>query len=112
VYTNAQEEKMSKRKRYTAEEKIKILREISEDGKSISQVADEYGIHPNNIFNWRKRHLEMGVQGFKTTRQDISSKSKDRKIASLEDRMKHKDEVIAELAQELLAFKKKSSGLM
>ena len=30
---------MGKRKRYTAEEKINILREVLEDGKSISQVA-------------------------------------------------------------------------
>ena len=102
---------MRKRKRYTAEEKIKILREIQEDGKSISQVADKYGIHPNNIFNWRKQHLEMGIQGFKTTRKDITNKAKDRKIATLEEKIKHKDEVIAELAEELLALKKKNSGL-
>jgi transposase-like protein len=103
---------MGKRKRYTAEEKVKILREISEDGKSISQAAEEHGIHPNNIFNWRKQHLEMGVQGFRTTRKDISSKAKDRKIVLLEDKIKHKDEVIAELAEELLALKKKNSGLL
>jgi len=49
---------MGKRKRDTVEEKVKILRELQENGKSISQVADEYGIHPNNIFNWRKQHVE------------------------------------------------------
>jgi transposase-like protein len=101
---------MSKRKRYTAEEKVKILREIQEDGKTISQVADEYGIHPNNIFKWRKQHLEMGIQGFKTTRKDISNKAKDRKIEALEDKIKHKDEIIAELAGELLELKKNYSG--
>jgi transposase len=101
---------VSKRKRYTAEEKIKILRELQEDGKTISQVAEEHGIHPNNIFNWRKQHLEMGIQGFKTTRKDITSKAKDRKIAALEDKLKHKDEIIAELAGELLELKKNYSG--
>jgi len=103
---------MGKRKRYTAEEKMKILRELQENGKSISQVAEDYNIHPNCIFKWRKQHLEMGVQGFQTKRNDISSKAKDRKIASLEDKIKHKDEVIAELAEELLALKKKRSGLV
>jgi transposase-like protein len=83
---------------------------LQEDGKTISQVSEEYGIHPNNIFKWRKQHLEMGVQGFRTKRQDISGKAKDRKIAVLEDKIKHKDEVIAELAEELLALKKKNSG--
>ena len=103
---------MGKRKRYTAEEKMKILRELQENGKSISQVAEDYNIHPNCIFKWRKQHLEMGVQGFQTKRNDISNKAKDRKIASLEDKIKHKDEVIAELAEELLALKKKRSGLV
>jgi len=102
---------MGTRKRYTAEEKIKILRELQEDGKTISQVSEEYGIHPNNLFKWRKQHLEMGVHSFQRTRKDISGKAKDRKIAALEDKIKHKDEVIAELAGELLALKKKSSGL-
>jgi len=102
---------MSSRKRYTAEEKIKILRELQEEGKSISHVAEEHGIHPNNIFKWRKQHLEMGVHGFQTTRSDISAKAKDRKIAALENKVKVKDEVIAELAQELLELKKKNSGL-
>jgi len=101
---------MGKRKRYTAEEKVKILRELQEDGKTISQVAEDYGIHPNCIFKWRKQHLEVGVQGFQTKRPDITGKAKDRKIASLEDKIKHKDEVIAELAEELLALKKKNSG--
>jgi transposase-like protein len=101
---------MGKRKRYTAEDKIKVLREIQEGGKTISRVAEEYGIHPNNIFNWRKQHLEMGIQGFKTTRKDITNKAKDRKIAALEDKIKYKDEIIAELAGELLELKKNYSG--
>ena len=101
---------MGERKRYTAEEKIKILRELQENGKTISQVAEEYGIHPNCVFNWRKKHLEMGVQGFKTTRKDITNKAKDKKIAALEDKIKNKDEIIAELAGELMELKKNYSG--
>jgi len=101
---------MGKRKRYTAEEKVKILREVLEDGKSISQVAEQYGLHPNNIFNWRKQLFEEGVQTFRIKRADISGKAEERKITALEDTIKHKDEVIAELAQELLELKKKNYG--
>ena len=102
---------MDKRKRYTAEEKIKILREVLEEGKPISQVADNYGLHPNNIFKWRKQLFEGGVQTFQIKRSDISSKAEEHKITTLEDKLKQKDEVIAELAEELLGLKKKSSGL-
>jgi len=102
---------MGKRKRYTAEEKVKILREVLEEGKPLSQVADHYGLHPNNIFKWRKQLFENGVQTFQIKRSDISSKAEERKITALEDKIKQKDEVIAELAEELLGLKKKSSGL-
>ena len=102
---------MGKRKSYTAEEKIKILREVLEDGKPISQVADHYGLHPNNIFNWRKQLFEGGLQTFQVKRADISVKAEERKIAALEEKIKQKDEVIAEFAEELLGLKKKNSGL-
>jgi transposase-like protein len=101
---------MSKRKKYTAEEKIKILREILEDGKPISQVADHYGLHPNNIFKWRKQLFEGGLQTFQIRRSDISDKAGERRVSALENKIKQKDEVIAELAQELLGLKKKNSG--
>jgi len=102
---------VGKRKRYTAEEKVKILRDVLEDGKSISLVAEQYGIHPNNILTWRKQLFEGGVQTFQIKRTDISGKAEERKITSLEDKITQKDEVIAELAEELLALKKKNCGL-
>ena len=102
---------MGKRKRYTAEEKVKILRELLEEGKQISQVAEKYGLSPNNIFKWRKQLFEEGIQTFQIKRTDISGKAEERKIAALEEKVKQKDEVIAELAEELLALKKKNCGL-
>jgi len=103
---------MSKRKRCTAEEKMKILREILEDGKPVSQVAESHGVHPNNIFNWRKQLFEEGIQTFQIKRADISSKAEERTIYRLEEKIKHKDEIIAELAGELLELKKNYSGRM
>jgi transposase-like protein len=111
VYTKNPEGKMGKRKRYTAEEKAKLLREVLENGKTISEVAESYGVHPNNLMKWRKQLLEEGKQTFQIKRTDISSKAKERKITALEDKIKRKDEVIAELAQELLELKKKYPGL-
>jgi transposase len=102
---------VGKRKRYTADEKVKILREVLEEGKSISQAAEQYGLHPNNIFKWRKQFLEGGFAAFHITRTDISGKAEGRKITALEEKIRQKDEVIAELAEELLALKKKNCGL-
>jgi transposase len=99
---------VDKRKRYTAEEKIQILREVLEEGKSISSVADKYGLHPNNIFNWRKQLFEGGSRLFAIKRSDISTKAEERKVTALEGRLRQKDEVIAELAAELLSLKKRA----
>jgi transposase len=94
---------MGKRKRYTAEEKVMILRELLEEGKTISQIAERHGLSPNNIFKWRKQLFEEGMQAFQIKRTDISGKAEERKITALEEKLKQKDEVIAELAEELLA---------
>ena len=40
----------------------------------------------------------------------MSAKAEGRKVTALEERIKEKDEVIAELAEELLGLKKKNCG--
>ena len=99
---------MGRRKTYTAEEKLKILREVLEERKTISQTAEKYGVHPNNVMKWRKQLIENGAQTFQIKRPDISNKAEERKVTALEDKIKQKDEVIAELAEELLALKKRT----
>jgi len=102
---------MGRRKRYTSEEKIKILREVLEDGKTISGTAEKYGVHPNQIMNWRKQLFEGGQEVFQIKRSDISEKAIEKQTRALEEKLRHKDNVIAELAQELLELKKKYPGL-
>ncbi len=45
---------MANHKRYSAEEKVRILREHPENNKSVSQLAKEYGISPKMIYQWKK----------------------------------------------------------
>jgi transposase-like protein len=72
---------MGRRKRYTGEEKAKILREVLEDGKSVSQAAEGYGVHPNLILNWRKQLFEAAPKAFEVRRPDIAGKAVERKAA-------------------------------
>jgi transposase len=102
---------MGKRKRYTSEEKVRILREVLEEGKSISGTAERHGIHPNLILNWRKQLFENAIGTFEIRRHEITERAEERQSKALEEKIKEKDEVIAELAQELLELKKKRSGL-
>jgi transposase-like protein len=101
---------MGKRKRFTPQEKVKVLRELFEEGKPVSTVAEGYGVHPNNIFAWRKQLFEGAEHIFEIKRPDVTAKAEGKKAAQLEAKLRQKDEVIAELAEELLSLKKKSSG--
>jgi transposase/putative transposase len=99
------------RKRYTPEEKVNILRELLEEGKPVSSVAEGNSVHPNLILNWRKQMFEGAIQTFEIRRPEISEKAFERQAKALEEQLQVKDNVIAELAQELLEIKKKKAGL-
>jgi transposase len=102
---------MGRRKRYTSEEKVKILREVLEEGKALSGTAEKYGIHPNLILNWRKQLFENAIGTFEIRRPEITERAQEKQTKALEEKIKEKDNVIAELAQELLELKKKRAGL-
>ena len=42
------------RKTFTAEFKAKVVLEIFKEEKTISQLASEYGAHPNQLGSWKK----------------------------------------------------------
>jgi len=45
---------VQRRRRWSAAEKKAMVREAEQPGMSISSVARKYGIHPNQVFRWRK----------------------------------------------------------
>ena len=102
---------MAERKLYSAEEKSAIVLEILQDGKKVSEVAEEHGVHPNQIMQWKKQALENMAELFKTECGDITAKKERREISELKSQIAHKDSVIAELADENMSLKKKISGL-
>ena len=101
---------MAGRSRYTAEEKARLVLEIVQDGKKISEVAEESKVHPNLLLSWKKQFLESAASAFKIERKDISEKAEKREIQSLKEEIARKDSVIAELAGENLEVKKNYSG--
>lgn len=99
-----------RRRRISAEDKGRILAEVLLGGKSVSAAADEYRVHPNQIFAWRKELFESAADVFARRRPDIAEKARKRKIDELERALAGKDAVIAEIAQENLSLKKKLNG--
>ena len=46
------------RRRYTAEFKAQLVRQILSEEKSVAQLATEHGIHPNQLYQWRDIALQ------------------------------------------------------
>jgi len=104
------EKETEKRRRLNAEDKAKIMSMVLLEGRSVSDVADEYRISPNKILGWRKELIECAAGIFAQKRPDITEKAQQRKIDALEKTLADKDAVIADIAQENLALKKKLTG--
>ena len=71
----------------SAEEKSAIILEILQEGKKVSEVAEEHGIHPNQILQWKKQALENMAELFKTERKDITAKKEQREISKLKSEL-------------------------
>jgi transposase-like protein len=49
-----------KRRRFTAEYKAQAVKRLEESGKGLQQVADELGVHANQLRTWRNEQLAAG----------------------------------------------------
>jgi transposase-like protein len=49
------------RKQYSAAFKFKIALEAAKKEKTISQIASENNLHPNQVSNWKKQLLTEGT---------------------------------------------------
>jgi transposase len=97
-----------KRRHYTAQEKVAILKRHLLEKVAISDLCDQYGIHPTLFYNWQKLFFENGHTLFEQSRQGGKTReaAKDRQIAALHERLQRKNEVLAELMEEHVRLKK------
>jgi len=51
-----------RRRRWSAGDKARIVAETAAPGASVSQVARDHGIHPSQLFAWR-REVRNGTKG-------------------------------------------------
>jgi len=49
---------VQRRRRWTTEEKVAIVQETYAPGMSVSMVARQHGVAPNQLFQWRKLYSE------------------------------------------------------
>ena len=81
---------MSRRKRrhFSPEDKIKILRLHLLEGRPISELCEEHGIHPTLFYQWQKTFFENGASAFESKRRTPSADQA--LIARLQGKLRHK----------------------
>jgi transposase-like protein len=94
-----------KRKHVNADQKVAILRRYLVEKTPISDLCDEYGVQPSQVYQWQKVLFESGAAAFERSGRR-GEDAKDRKVATLEAKVQQKNEVIAELMQEHVQLKK------
>jgi transposase len=89
----------NKRKRFTAQEKVKILRLHLIEKLTVSDICDQHGLNPNVFYSWQKQFFEHGAAAFEkagNSRKDSQVKKLERQNTPLKAKLAGKDEVIAD----------------
>lgn len=102
---------MKKRRANTQpEDRVAILKRHLLEKVPVSDLCDEFDIQPTQFYQWQKVFFEKGAAAFER-KNARRTDSKERKIASLEEKMTRKNEVLSELMEEHLALKKSLGDL-
>ena len=55
--------RVERRRRWSRDEKLRIVAESAQPGRAASQVAREHGIAPGQLFTWRRQLLSEVITG-------------------------------------------------
>jgi transposase-like protein len=96
------------RRRFGTDQKATIRKRYLVDKVPISDLCDEYGIKPNQIYAWQKILFDNAETAFRQAGGRVTSEvtAKEEKISRLEAKLQQKNEVIAELMEENVRAKK------
>jgi len=95
---------MNTSKRYSPIQKVEMLREHLDNHVSISDLSDRFNVSPAMIYYWKKQLFEGAITLFKNNKKDQF------KFKELQDKLKEKDAIIAEIVADNIRLKKKLTG--
>ena len=94
-----------KRKNYSPERKVEILKKHLVDKVVVSDLCDQFGLHPTVFYRWQKALFEGGAAAFQKE-QNSEKVRLQKQISALEQKLTKKNEVLSELMEEHVALKK------
>jgi transposase len=99
-----------KRKQYTAQEKVSILRKHLLEKVPVSDLCDEYDLQPTVFYRWQKQLFEQAAEACFQRTGDGESVRMKRQIADLEAKLAKKDKVLGEVMEEYVTLKKSNGA--
>jgi transposase len=94
-----------KRKNYTAEEKVRLLKQHLVNGVAVSEICDQNELQPTVFYRWQRQLFEKGAAAFQTD-QDREVRQMKQEVSRLEEKIAKKNEVLGELMEEHIGLKK------
>ena len=94
-----------KYRRFTADQKVAILREHLLEKTPISEVCAKHDLQPSVFYDWQRKFFENGPAAFKDNADRDKQKLQD-KIDALQKKLDDKDRVIAAVTEEFVRVKK------
>ena len=93
------------RKAYTAEEKVAILRRHLLEQTPVSDLCDQYQLHPTQFYRWQRQFFENGAAAFTPSTRSATA-ALEQPIAVLQAKLARQHEVLSELMEEYVRLKK------
>jgi transposase-like protein len=98
----------NKRSYISTEEKVLAIKRHLLESVDVSEICDELDINVNLFYEWQNKLFNNGVEALSPSKESRAVKNK---IAKLEAQITRKDQVVVELASELIDAKKKVGDL-
>ena len=93
------------RRKFTPEQKVKIVREALTTDLGVSGACRKYGISTGLFYKWQEKFFEGALEGFRQSK-DGPTKAEQRRIEQLERSNERMKSVIAEITAENIDLKK------
>ena len=97
---------MGRKNEFSREEKIAAVKLVTEGGRSVLSVANEYGVHENTVWKWKSEYLTNPEGAFTkaAAQEDLSEEERKeqqykRRIQELENEVEFLKKVSAYFAR-------------
>lgn len=89
------------RRRYSPEEKVRMLEEAQQPGSSLSSVARKYGVAPSQIYDWRKR-MKQGQLVAVGSKERLVSEAE---VKALKEQLRERERLLGKQAVQIEILK-------